>query len=203
MATQDADRLDVGLDVVSRHPVVTNQIQGAVHVTREDPGRTDSDGRDATPPAAPRSEGEDEGASASIPRLQGGRGEGRGGGEERREEGGGGTVRQSQLLWLPLRHKNTTLIFFALPRLLQKSLLFASRIRSKISHKQRQKVFALAGSRTRIYCLEGNNANHYTTNARPEDRLNNKAFVLHHNYRRSSSHNLQCTVNTSVLICLS
>ncbi len=24
---------------------------------------------------------------------------------------------------------------------------------------------ALAGNRTRVYCLEGNNANHYTTNA--------------------------------------
>ena len=24
---------------------------------------------------------------------------------------------------------------------------------------------AMAGNRTRIYCLEGNNANHYTTNA--------------------------------------
>ena len=28
---------------------------------------------------------------------------------------------------------------------------------------------ALTGSRTRIYCLEGNNANHYTINARMMD----------------------------------
>ncbi len=28
-----------------------------------------------------------------------------------------------------------------------------------------KKRYALAGSRTRIYCLEGNNADRYTTNA--------------------------------------
>ena len=28
---------------------------------------------------------------------------------------------------------------------------------------------ALAGSRTRVYCLEGNNANRYTTNADTND----------------------------------
>ncbi len=30
---------------------------------------------------------------------------------------------------------------------------------------QKLKGSALAGSRTRVYCLEGNNANRYTTNA--------------------------------------
>ena len=31
--------------------------------------------------------------------------------------------------------------------------------------KKKRVNYALAGSRTRIYCLEGNNANRYTTNA--------------------------------------
>ncbi len=31
--------------------------------------------------------------------------------------------------------------------------------------KRNKKGSALAGSRTRVYCLEGNNANRYTTNA--------------------------------------
>ena len=31
--------------------------------------------------------------------------------------------------------------------------------------KKKKEKNALAGSRTRIYCLEGNNANRYTTNA--------------------------------------
>ena len=33
------------------------------------------------------------------------------------------------------------------------------------SEEKKKENNALAGSRTRIYCLEGNNANRYTTNA--------------------------------------
>ena len=49
--------------------------------------------------------------------------------------------------------------------------------------EQREKNFALAGNRTQIYCLEGNNANHYTTNA-PIIKVANimifKGFVINH-----------------------
>ena len=37
---------------------------------------------------------------------------------------------------------------------------------SIVNRYYEKKKNALAGSRTRIYCLEGNNANRYTTNAR-------------------------------------
>ena len=36
---------------------------------------------------------------------------------------------------------------------------------SEVEEEEEKKNSALAGSRTRIYCLEGNNANRYTTNA--------------------------------------
>ena len=43
---------------------------------------------------------------------------------------------------------------------------------SKIVISKRKKGSALAGSRTRVYCLEGNNANRYTTNACDQNALN-------------------------------
>ena len=47
--------------------------------------------------------------------------------------------------------------------LLRKKEKFSAMIVSKRAFCQ--KGTALAGNRTQIYCLEGNNANHYTTNA--------------------------------------
>ena len=41
-----------------------------------------------------------------------------------------------------------------------KALIIVNRQQQK-----KKKKHALAGSRTRIYCLEGNNADRYTTNA--------------------------------------
>ena len=43
--------------------------------------------------------------------------------------------------------------------------------------KKKTKKHALAGSRTRIYCLEGNNANRYTTNAWLADEVAFVSFV--------------------------
>ena len=40
----------------------------------------------------------------------------------------------------------------------------------------KKKITALAGSRTRIYCLEGNNANRYTTNALLYESVNHWLF---------------------------
>ena len=36
---------------------------------------------------------------------------------------------------------------------------------------------ALAGNRTQIYCLEGSNANHYTTNALLNDNITDEALT--------------------------
>ena len=60
--------------------------------------------------------------------------------------------------------------------------LFASRILSsiyptRITCHEKQKC-ASAGNRTRIYCLEGNNANLYTTDA-GEDERDNQVKIIH------------------------
>ena len=41
--------------------------------------------------------------------------------------------------------------------------------------KKKNENIALAGNRTRVNCLEGNYANHYTTNALPHPCVNNYA----------------------------
>ena len=38
---------------------------------------------------------------------------------------------------------------------------------------------ALAGNRTQIYCLEGSNANHYTTNALLKYNITDEALVVY------------------------
>ena len=40
---------------------------------------------------------------------------------------------------------------------------------------------ALAGNRTQIYCLEGSNANHYTTNALLNNNTTDEALVVYIN----------------------
>ena len=70
---------------------------------------------------------------------------------------------------------------------------------------------ALAGSRTRIYCLEGNNANRYTTNAHLCDPHNETPFIVKTHARIphyiantlalaptiSSPHSIACAYNAS------
>ena len=41
-----------------------------------------------------------------------------------------------------------------------------------------EKEYALAGNRTRVNCLEGSYANHYTTNAQLEEKLGNFKYHI-------------------------
>ena len=58
----------------------------------------------------------------------------------------------------------------------------------------KKKKDALAGNRTRIYCLEGNNANHYTTNAAIHDKAMMLATLPH---KASPATHIKATIYAS------